>query len=82
MLNPPQDIQMPAQQASVQGAVGEEQHQRDENLRRLIREEMAMARPLEPPVEEIPFGDMVANEFLAHQANLGTIETILPADKS
>ena len=47
---------MPAQQASVQGAVGEEQHQRDERLRILSREEMAMARPLEPPVEEILFG--------------------------
>ena len=46
---------MPVQQASVQGAVGEEQHQRDDRLRRLSREEMAMDRPLEPPVEENSF---------------------------
>ena len=78
LLNPPQDIQMPAQQASVQGAVGEEQHQRDERLRRLSREEMAMARPLEPPVEEIPFGDMVANESLAHQAILEQLRPFFP----
>ena len=69
---------MPAQQASVQGAVGEEQHQRDERLRRLFREEMAMARPLELPVEEIPFGDMVANESLAHQAILEQLRPFYP----
>ena len=66
---------MPAQQANDQRAVGEEQPQRDENIRRLIREEMAIARPLEPPVEEIPFGDMVANESLAHQAILEQLRT-------
>ena len=46
LLNPPQVIQMPAQQANDQRAVGEEQPQRDENIRRLIREEMAIPRPL------------------------------------
>ena len=70
LLNPPQNIQMPAQQANVQRVVGEEEPQREEILRRIIREEMAIARPLEPLMEEIPFGDMVANESLAHQAIL------------
>ena len=37
-----------------------------------------MARPLEPPVEEIPFGDMVANESLAHQAILEQLRPFYP----
>ena len=39
---------------------------------------MAIARPLDPPVEEVPFGDMVANESLAHQAILEQLRPFYP----
>ena len=39
---------------------------------------MSIARPLEPPGEEIPFGDMVANESLAHQAILEQLRPFYP----
>ena len=74
VFNP--NIQMPAQQANGQGIVGEEIPQREEMLRRIIREEMAIAR--DPPEEEVPFGVRVASEPLTHQAILEQLSPFYP----
>ena len=50
----------------------------EEILRRIIREEMAFARPLDPPVEEVPFGVRVATEPLTHQAILEQLSPFYP----
>ena len=67
------------------GAVGEEPSQGEENLRRIVREELAaraaMASPVAPPGEEIPFGELVASESQAHQEILEQLRPFYPQVK-